>query len=77
MLISHLVRGRESPKIKKSKIRVTRKPDLQDPKKVYQFSSFIEPYQTHIITQMLSTFFNLLGRVIEEKLEIFFINSWN
>jgi hypothetical protein len=28
-LIAHLVRAREPPKVKKSKIRVTRKPDLE------------------------------------------------
>jgi hypothetical protein len=44
---------------------VTRKPDLETQNWVYSFSSFIEPYQTHIVTaQMLSTFFNLLDRVM-------------
>jgi hypothetical protein len=44
---------------------VTRKPDLETQNWVYSFSSFIEPYQTHIVTaQMLSTFFHLLDRVI-------------
>ncbi len=63
-LIAHLVRAREPPKVKKSKIRVTRKPDLETQNWVYSFSSFIEPYQTHIVTvQMLSTFFHLLDRV--------------
>ncbi len=56
---------REPPKAKKSKIRVTRKPDLETQNWVYSFSSFIEPYQTHIVTaQMLSTFFHLLDRVM-------------
>jgi hypothetical protein len=64
-LIAHPVRAREPPKAKKSKIRVTRKPDLETQNWVYSFSSFIEPYQTHIVTaQMLSTFFHLLDRVI-------------
>ncbi len=64
-LIAHLVRAREPSKAKKSKIRVTRKPDLETQNWVYNFSSFIEPYQTHIVTaQMLSTFFHLLDRVI-------------
>ncbi len=63
-LIAHLVRAREPPKAKKSKIRVTRKPDLEIQNWVYSFSSFIEPYQTHIVTaQMLSTFFHLFDRV--------------
>ncbi len=53
-LIAHPVRAREPCKVKKSKIRLTKKPDLQGPKKVYHFSSFIELYQTHIVTaQML------------------------
>jgi hypothetical protein len=65
-LIAHLVKIREPPKVKKSKIRVTRKPDLIEPNWVYSFSSFIEPYHTHIVTaQMLSTFFHLLDRVIQ------------
>ncbi len=64
-LIAHPVRAREPPKIKKLKIRVTRKPDLETQNWVYSFSSFIGPYQTHIVTaQMLSTFFHLLDRVI-------------
>jgi hypothetical protein len=68
-LIAHLVKIREPPKVKKSKIRVTRKPDLETQNWVYSFSSFIEPYQTHIVTaQMLSTFFNLLDRVIWSQL---------
>ncbi len=62
-LIAHPVRAREPPKAKKSKIRVTRKPDLETQNWVYSFSSFIEPYQTHIVTaQMLPTFFHLLDR---------------
>ncbi len=53
-LIAHLVRSREPPKAKNLKIRVTRKPDLETQNWVYSFSSFIEPYQTHIVTaQML------------------------
>ncbi len=53
-LIAHLVRAGEPPKAKKTKIRVTRKPDLETQNWVYSFSSFIEPYQTHIVTaQML------------------------
>jgi hypothetical protein len=53
-LIAREVRARESPKVKKSKLRVTRKPDLETQNWVYSFSSFIEPYQTHIVTaQML------------------------
>ncbi len=65
-LIAHPVRAREPPKVKKSKIGVARKPDLIEPNWVYSFSSFIEPYLTHIVTaQMLSTFFNLFDRVIE------------
>ncbi len=68
-LIEHLVRAREPPKAKKSKIRVTRKPDLETQNWVYSFSSFIEPYQTHIVTvQMLSTFFHLLDRVHGKKI---------
>jgi hypothetical protein len=64
-LIAHPVRAREPPKVKKSKIRVTRKPDLETQNRVYSFSSFIRPYQTHIVTaQMLSTFFHLLDRVV-------------
>ncbi len=64
-LIAYLVKIREPPKVKKSKIRVTRKPDLETQNWVYSFSSFIEPYQTCIFTvQMLSTFFHLLDRVI-------------
>ncbi len=64
-LIAHLVRARELPKVKKSKIRVTRKPDLETQNWVYSFLSFIKPYQTRIVTvQMLSTFFHLLDRVI-------------
>ncbi len=64
-LIAHLVRAREPPKVKKSKIRVTRKPDLETQNWVYSFSSFIELYQTYIVTvQMLSTFFHLLDRVM-------------
>ncbi len=67
-LIAYLVRAREPPKAKKSKIRVTRKPDLETQNWVYSISSFIEPYQTHIVTvQMLSTFFHLLDRVIDFK----------
>jgi hypothetical protein len=63
-LIAHLVRAREPPKVKKLKIRVTRKPDLETQNWVYSFSSFIELYQTYIVTaQMLSTFFHLLDRV--------------
>jgi hypothetical protein len=50
MVIAHLVWAREPHKVKKSKIRVARKSDLPGPKKVYHFPSFIEPYQTHIIT---------------------------
>ncbi len=62
-LIAHLVRARELPKAKKSKIRVTRKPDLETQNWVCSFSSFIRLYQTHIVTaQMLSTFFHLLDR---------------
>jgi hypothetical protein len=73
-LIAHLVRAREPPKAKKSKIRVTRKPDLETKNWVYSFSSFIEPYQTHIVTaQMLSTFFHLLDRVTENFDE----KAWN
>ncbi len=72
-LIAHLVRAREPPKAKKSKIRVTRKPDLETQNWVYSFSSFIEPYQTHIVTaQMLSTFFHLLDRVMDH----IFINQF-
>ncbi len=68
-LIAHLVRAREPPKAKKSKIRVTRKPDLETQNWVCSFSSFIEPYQTHIVTaQMLSNFFHLLDRVINSTL---------
>ncbi len=53
-LIAHLVRATEPLKAKKSKIRVTRKPDLETQNWVYSFSSFIELYQTHIVTaQML------------------------
>jgi hypothetical protein len=53
-LIAHLVQAREPPKAKKSKIRVTRKPELETQNWVYSFSSFIELYQTHIVTaQML------------------------
>ncbi len=53
-LIAHLVKIREPPKVKKSKIRVTRKPDLETQNWISSFSSFIEPYQTHIVTaQML------------------------
>ncbi len=53
-LIAYLVKIREPPKVKKSKIRVTRKPDLETQNWVYSFSSFIEPYQTCIVTaQML------------------------
>ncbi len=53
-LIAHLVRAKEPPKVKKSKIRVTRKPDLETQNWVYSFSSVIELYQTHIVTaQML------------------------
>jgi hypothetical protein len=64
-LIAHLVEIREPPKVKKSKIRVTRKPDLETQNWVYSYSSFIEPYQTCIVTvQMLSIFFHLLDRVI-------------
>jgi hypothetical protein len=67
-LIAHLVRAREPPKAKKSKIRVTRKPDLETQNWACSFSSFIEPYQTHIVTaQMLSTFFHLLGRDIQAQ----------
>ncbi len=66
-LIAHLVWAREPPKAKKSEIRVTRKPDLETQNWVYSFSSFIEPYQTHIVTvQMLSTFFHLLDRELVE-----------
>jgi hypothetical protein len=69
-LIAHLVRAIKPPKAKKSKIRVTRKPDLETQNWVYSFSSFIEPYQTHIVTaQMLSTFFHLLDRVIIDRLQ--------
>jgi hypothetical protein len=58
-MIAHLVRARELFKVKKSKIGVARKPDLIEPNWVYHFSSFIEPYLTHIVTaQMLPTFFN-------------------
>ncbi len=65
-LIAHLVWARKPPKAKKSKIRVTRKPDLETQNWVYSFSFFIEPYQAHIVTaQMLSTFFHLLDRVME------------
>ncbi len=53
MLITRLVRAREPPKVKKSKIRVTRKPDLLGPKNVYDFYSFIKPYQTHIVTAQM------------------------
>jgi hypothetical protein len=64
-LIAHLVKIREPPKVKKSKIRVTRKPDLETQNWIYSFSSFIEPYHTCIVTvQMLSIFFHLLDRVI-------------
>ncbi len=66
-LIAYLFKIREPPKVKKSKIRVTRKPDLETQNWVYSFSSFIEPYQTCIVTvQMLSTFFHLLDRVMTE-----------
>jgi hypothetical protein len=69
-LIAHLVWVRELPKAKKSKIRVTRKPDLETQNWVYSFSSFIEPYQNHIVTaQMLSTFFHLLDRVNPQKIK--------
>ncbi len=69
-LIAHLVRAREPPKDKKSKIRVTRKSDLETQNWVYSFSSFIEPYQTHIVTvQMLSTFFHLLDRLFVHPLK--------
>jgi hypothetical protein len=61
-----MVRVREPPKAKKSKIRETRKPDLETQNWAYSFSSFIEPYQTHIVTaQMLSTFFHLLDRIFD------------
>ncbi len=67
-LIEYLVKIREPPKVKKSKIWVTRKPDLETQNWVYSFSSFIEPYQTCIVTvQMLSTFFHLLDRVMIKK----------
>jgi hypothetical protein len=53
-LMAHPVPAREPPKAKKSKIRVTRKPDLETQNWVCSFSSFIERYQTHIVTaQML------------------------
>ncbi len=67
-LIAHPVGAGAPPKVKKSKIRVTRKPDLETQNWVYSFSSFIELYQTCIVTaQMLSTFFHLLDRVIAIK----------
>jgi hypothetical protein len=66
-LIAHLVWANKPSKVKKSKIRVTRKPDLEIQNWVYSFSSFIELYQTYIVTvQMLSTFFHLLDRVMYE-----------
>jgi hypothetical protein len=72
-LIAHPVRARKLPKVKKSKIRVTRKPNLETQNWVYSFSSFIEPYQTYIVTvQMLSTFFHLLDRVMKTKSPQFF-----
>ncbi len=75
-LIAHLVRAKEPPKAKKSKIRVTRKPDLETRNWVYTFSSFIEPYQTHIVTaQMLSTFFHLLDRVMYIFLQLFSVHN--
>jgi hypothetical protein len=58
-LIAHLVWAKEPPKVNKSKIRVTRKPDLPGPKKVYHFASFIEPYRTHC-SDAFNFFFNLL-----------------
>jgi hypothetical protein len=62
MVIVHPVQAREPPKVKKSKIRV--KPEnriCQTQKKVHQFSSFTEPYQTHIVTAQM---FWLLDRVL-------------
>ena len=53
-MIAHLVKIREPPKVKKSKNRVTRKPDLETQNWVCSFSSFIGLYQTRIVTvQML------------------------
>ncbi len=74
-LIAHPVGAREPPKVKKLKIRVTRKPDLETQNWVYSFSSFIELYKTCIVTaQMLSTFFHLLDRIIFDELKW---NIWN
>jgi hypothetical protein len=51
--IPHSVQAREPPKFKKLKIRVARKLDLIAPNWVYSFSSFIRPYQTHIVRPIL------------------------
>ncbi len=62
--ILHPVRAKEPPKVKKFKIGVARKLDLIEPNWVYSFSSFIRPYQTHIVRSILfSISFNLLDRV--------------
>ncbi len=54
-LTAHLVKIREPPKFKNSKIRVTRKPDLETQNWIYNFSSFIEPYQTRNQTRNFYT----------------------
>ncbi len=75
-LIAHLVWAREPPKAKKMKIRVTRKPDLETQNWVYSFSSFIEPYQTHIVTaQMLFDCWTVLFQAVQIQSQILFF--WN
>jgi hypothetical protein len=60
-----IAEARELPKVKKSKIRVTRKPDLETQNWVCSFSSFIEPYQTHIVTaQMLFDCWTVKSKMI-------------
>ncbi len=79
-LIAYLVKIREPPKFKKSKIRVTRKPDLETQNWVYSFSFFIEPYQTHIVTaQMLFDCWTVLSIIIYIVIhfDFYFLIGWN